>query len=935
MRNVLRNLLLLPSALLAATLSFVQAADIRHDRLGPRQSNSSSSIAPIGVSPDGSWRGIDGNWSTFELRVGTPAQDVHVLVSFNLYQTWVVLPQGCSAASSPSACATARGGTFDPSSSSTWSPIGIYAFAIGANLGYGGNAQFGYDSVGLGADIAAVQNTTIGGFAVQDFYLGFFGVNPKSTNFTAEGDGAPSYMTLLKRQNRIPSVSFGYSAGASYRGVGASLTLGGYDTARFVNNSVSLQFAADPQRDTVVAIQGISTPSQVSASSPVGTALLPTAIYAFLDSSFPEIWLPLEACRAFENEFGLVYDSATELYLVNNTLHQQLLARNASITFTLGQNLTNSAPVAITLPYAAFDQPIAPPYQGVTSNTRYFPLRRAQNDTQYTLGRVFFQEAYLTVDYERGTFQVAQSSWTNPGTSNLVAIPANTGNGSGGGGSSGSGRSGLSGGAIAGIVIGAVAAALLLALLLFLLWRRRRRHTRRSNRHSEKAGLIPTTSDSDERAGDQPFVMPKAELEGSTPAVDPRLLSAPGSSSGDGPSPLSNRSPTSVRGAGAFLFSSPSRNRNRDSGSQPSRDTHDQSGSGGEGTGTYSSTHSGHVGAAAAAAAGGAAAAAGAFAARDGGALSPLTHSHSHSSSYSTSQSGTGGGGALASSGADTSSSHQRDSDPQQQHRVLVHEMLGDYPAVGEKDGRALSEKEAHEHRERVYNGVDVGPSPATTAGAAAAAAHLQRPAPPSRAGTSTSATEAPVSPLPADEDEGTTTAAYGAGRGHARGSGSGTTGSSAGSGYWTGGSGGGFIFSFDRLRPHRQKRPVGPNDRIVPAPTSSPTTTTTGTAADSTTSAALLAARRAAASPPPTTTAPSHPNPLATNPTHDDDDFVARGPSVSDATSPTSTAGPSTARNSGNSETAGFVTPGRPRPSSEIVRPAVLHKAFSFEEGK
>jgi len=43
------------------------------------------------------------------------------------------------------------------------------------------------------------------------------------------------------------------------------------------------------------------------------------------------------------------------------------------------------------LPYAAFD--LVADYPLVIDSSRYFPLMRAANESQYTLGRTFLQEA--------------------------------------------------------------------------------------------------------------------------------------------------------------------------------------------------------------------------------------------------------------------------------------------------------------------------------------------------------------------------------------------------------------------------------------------------------------------------------------------------------------------------------------------------------------
>jgi hypothetical protein len=144
----------------------------------------------------------------------------------------------------------------------------------------------------------------------------------------------------------------------------------------------------DVSRDLVIGIQSItmanSTNSQIS--------LLPSGgIFAFVDSTLPYIWLPLDACQAFERAFGLTWNQTSEMYLVNNTLHSTLVASNATVTFTLGVGKSGGDTIEVVLPYASFDLTASPPL--VQNSTRYFPLKRAANETQYTLGRAFLQEA--------------------------------------------------------------------------------------------------------------------------------------------------------------------------------------------------------------------------------------------------------------------------------------------------------------------------------------------------------------------------------------------------------------------------------------------------------------------------------------------------------------------------------------------------------------
>lgn len=167
------------------------------------------------------------------------------------------------------------------------------------------------------------------------------------------------------------------------------------------------------ERDLMAPIRTITTNSGK-------TSLLASSISAYVDSAIPFIYLPVEACKLFEDEFKLTWNDTLNLYVVSETTHVLLLAKNPSITFSLGNS---SQSVDIVLPYAAFDLTAGFPYiDDVTTKVKYFPLRRALNSTQYTLGRTFFQEAYVIADYERQNFSISQCDFNARATENLVAI---------------------------------------------------------------------------------------------------------------------------------------------------------------------------------------------------------------------------------------------------------------------------------------------------------------------------------------------------------------------------------------------------------------------------------------------------------------------------------------------------------------------------------
>ncbi|KAL9638155.1 MAG: hypothetical protein Q9204_001600 [Flavoplaca sp. TL-2023a] len=446
---------------------------------------------PVSVQPSQDWDGNDGPWSTFACRVGTPPQTVRVLASTAVPETWVVSTGGCIA-TDPADCPDSRGVIFSPNASSTWDNVGNFALDVEKHLrNYSSNwdnGNYGFDTLSLGylgSGGPTVETSVIAGLNTKDFYLGSIGLSPQPLNFTATDNPAPSLLGNLKTRNQIPSLSYGYSAGAPYRlkKVLGSLTLGGYDASRRPPNDTIAPFTLgdDISRDLLVGLQSI----EYSDTRTTGRRLLSEGILTFIDSTVPHIWLPLDACRAFESVFGLTYDNTTDLYLVNSTLHDTLSQENASISFVLGNRVQGGETVNITFPYASFDLQVSSPI--VPEPTRYFPLRRADNETQYTLGRTFLQESYLTVDYERSRFSVHQATFEDGAVPNLFPINSPTGPSSDAS-TSNRGSDGFSRGALAGTVAGAVTLCfLMIGALCLLFWKRRRRS--RIQAGSEQVGV--------------------------------------------------------------------------------------------------------------------------------------------------------------------------------------------------------------------------------------------------------------------------------------------------------------------------------------------------------------------------------------------------------------------------------------------------------------
>ncbi|PVH79808.1 acid protease [Cadophora sp. DSE1049] len=446
--------------------------------LGGRLSSRATLPAPISVLPSQEWEGNDGPWSTFTLQIGTPPQNVKVLVSTASTQTWAVATEGCGAGDITD-CPKLRGGQYNYTASSTWAPNlanvsnNIYELGLESGLGLVGNGRYGFDDITLGFQGSGgptLKNQTVAGIAAKEFFMGIFGLTARPSNFTNYDNPIPSYMENLRNQSMIPSLSWGYTAGNQYRlnDVLGSLTLGGYDSSRFTPNNLTFDFPVNDDADLTVRLEAITTSSSIS--------LLPSSINTVLDSTVSHVWLPTTACTLFENAFGLTWNETAQLYFVSETQHTLLQAQNPSVTFTLRRPDTVASAaerVNITLPYGAFDLTASWPL--VENKTRYFPLKRANDSSQYILGRAFFQEAYVIADYERKNFSVSQCKWDSS-PQNIVTIfpPSNSTD------NPKSETTGLPVGAIAGIAAGGGALLIVIAVVLYFCWWRPRQRKRKT-----------------------------------------------------------------------------------------------------------------------------------------------------------------------------------------------------------------------------------------------------------------------------------------------------------------------------------------------------------------------------------------------------------------------------------------------------------------------
>lgn len=206
---------------------------------------STTIAAPFLVAPTGDFDGCDGAWSTFSLDAGAQdAQEFRVLVSSLSGTIWLPKANGSCPSSNgrffPGDCPDLRGidvfnggisSGYQSGASSSWDQIGLYRLsfsgelsmdeAFGSTSSYGNiSGEYGLDQISLKSQISSnsslsSNSTPLAAINDLSFFIGSLGlgwgsIEPASTTYT-------TLMESLAGRSAIPSRSWGYTAGASYR----------------------------------------------------------------------------------------------------------------------------------------------------------------------------------------------------------------------------------------------------------------------------------------------------------------------------------------------------------------------------------------------------------------------------------------------------------------------------------------------------------------------------------------------------------------------------------------------------------------------------------------------------------------------------------------------------------------------------------------------
>lgn len=409
---------------------------------------------------------------------------------------------------------TARGGIYTPNDSKRWTSWGQYFLGL-EYLGYGGNGAYGRDNINAWSPITNIafgmSDVLIAAYNTTDYFNGLFGLGISQGRFKTN-IGESALTQAVKEFGWIPSYSYGYTAGASYRNMPQSLTLGGYDSARFVDHD-TLFTITQFDNSARVNVRGLSVYNDKKpggwTSSTNALSTYDDTFLALVDSTTPYLWLPEKICESFASALNLTYNATFKLYTLTNEQYQDYSKSDAySFTFSLasidnhdnfGDPLNTPGVVNITIPIKSFVASLQYPFAKEAIKygqpaVPYFMLRKATNSSEFIIGRSFLQEAYIRTKYDSGVFGIHQASFPNdpdkdakpirinrPSNSPYPPPPPNKD------------HHGLTTPQMIGIAVGVVAFCTLLVAGLCC-WRRRRKQKKRGDSTTKEDDAQDTSS---------------------------------------------------------------------------------------------------------------------------------------------------------------------------------------------------------------------------------------------------------------------------------------------------------------------------------------------------------------------------------------------------------------------------------------------------------
>jgi len=322
----------------------------------------------------------------------------------------------------------------------------------------------------------------------------------------SNGTNVDGNLTLFQtyQVGAIPSISYGLHVGSVEPNVTGSLVLGGYDGSRCLTDPIVSSFDTVQLRSIALNVSSggyayLHTDSAYVSDLLRANGSTVNNIPVHPRPGVPHLYLPKDTCDAIASHLPVTYSSEFNLYLwdTEQQAYKDIVSSPHHLAFTFASD--NGDESTISVPFALLNLTLTSPI--VSSATQYFPCKPWTPDaTGYTLGNAFLQSAFLAQNWQQNKLFLAQApgpdflsssiqkigytdttltparnppSWEDSWSSTLKALPAR----SSAAPSTAKDSSVISGGTIAGIVVGVIAGLAIVGGLVWFFLRRRKQST--------------------------------------------------------------------------------------------------------------------------------------------------------------------------------------------------------------------------------------------------------------------------------------------------------------------------------------------------------------------------------------------------------------------------------------------------------------------------
>ncbi|RDA93791.1 hypothetical protein CP533_0212 [Ophiocordyceps camponoti-saundersi (nom. inval.)] len=370
--------------------------------------------------------GPDGPWNAVEVMIGI-RQDPIALFPGRRWQTWVITTDYCRLNSSISHC---PGGAYQMSKALQHS----YA-------GHSGAQEFMYGSVVEGPDVDMFmddfdmsfgsgpiprvsmslldsQMVVYPGGARYPLFAGCLSLGAPVANFSLHSSGgqvinSTTIPWYLSNHNITASSSFGMHLGSAVPGssVTGSLLYGGYDRSRAIGNILGFDgyFTYNTNlRDIGIRVVQGKSPFGFRVKDGLlaaGNSSLEIGLRLHLDPCSPYMTLPKSTCDSIAASLPVTYNPALGLYMwnTNDAKYHDIINSASVLSFTITSQADS---LTINIPFQHLNLTLDPPL--VMKSAPYLPCHTGGRG-MYILGKVFFQDAFLSANWESRRWWLAQA----------------------------------------------------------------------------------------------------------------------------------------------------------------------------------------------------------------------------------------------------------------------------------------------------------------------------------------------------------------------------------------------------------------------------------------------------------------------------------------------------------------------------------------------